>query len=86
MFDASLRLTPSGLKRNIAPGDIVVIPNKQRATRSGVILASTRRAETIFSPSFVVSRLFNGLNRASSAALDEKMAFGSDNFICTNKP
>lgn len=64
----------------------LVTPNEQRVTQSGVIFASTQRDEAIFSPNFVINRLFNELNSAHSAALVKKMTLGSDSFIRDNRP
>ena len=63
----------------------LVAPNQQRATLSGIILASTRGAEAILPTGFVINRSFNQLNLAHSAAQLTKMAFGSDNLINDNR-
>ncbi len=64
----------------------MVIPNKQRATRSGAFLAKTRRARVSFSTNCVISRLCSWLHYTPSALLAIKLTFGSGFEMAVNKP
>lgn len=64
----------------------LVISIEQRATPSGMILASTHAAEAIFLPRFVVNRSLSKLNNPFSATLVKKLALGSGGSMSANRP